>query len=154
VPWAELACSRVGDDGDVMVVQLTRPALRLLSGPAARTGCQLGCLHGVGNRSPTRRGEDVCVSGSRRVSWPTPQSGSGAAHTRRRLFVRDRELCEVESCRAVKTSQRGPSSRELVGGSPNWSVSGGETWTDPQGGYPSGCRLTNGGSRPKSVGGV
>jgi hypothetical protein len=32
-------------------------------------------------------------------------------------------------------------------------VSGGETWTDPQGGYPSGCRLTNGGSGPKSVGG-
>jgi hypothetical protein len=26
-------------------------------------------------------------------------------------------------------------------------VSGGETWTDPQGGYPSGCRLTNGGIR-------
>jgi hypothetical protein len=25
-----------------------------------------------------------------------------------------------------------------------WQVSGGETWTDPQGGYPSGCRLTNG----------
>jgi hypothetical protein len=25
-------------------------------------------------------------------------------------------------------------------------LSGGETWTDPQGGYPSGCRLTNGGS--------
>jgi hypothetical protein len=24
-------------------------------------------------------------------------------------------------------------------------LSGGETWTDPQGGYPSGCRLTNGG---------
>jgi hypothetical protein len=24
-------------------------------------------------------------------------------------------------------------------------LSGGETWIDPQGGYPSGCRLTNGG---------
>jgi hypothetical protein len=24
-------------------------------------------------------------------------------------------------------------------------LSGGETWTDPQGCYPSGCRLTNGG---------
>jgi hypothetical protein len=30
-------------------------------------------------------------------------------------------------------------------------VSGGETWTDPQGGYPSGCRLIDGGSGPKSV---
>jgi hypothetical protein len=26
-------------------------------------------------------------------------------------------------------------------------LSGGETWTDPQGGYPSGCRLINGGIR-------
>jgi hypothetical protein len=34
-----------------------------------------------------------------------------------------------------------------------FSLSGGETWTDPQGGYPSGCWLTNGGSRPKSVSG-
>jgi hypothetical protein len=30
-------------------------------------------------------------------------------------------------------------------------LSGGETWTDPQGGYPSGCRLIDGGSRLKSV---
>jgi hypothetical protein len=29
----------------------------------------------------------------------------------------------------------------------------GETCTDPQGGYPSGCRLSSGGSIPKSVGG-
>jgi hypothetical protein len=32
-------------------------------------------------------------------------------------------------------------------------LSGGETRTDPQGGYPSGCRLIDGGSGPKSVGG-
>jgi hypothetical protein len=32
-------------------------------------------------------------------------------------------------------------------------LSGGETWTDPQGGYPSGCRLTNGGTGAKSVDG-
>jgi hypothetical protein len=32
-------------------------------------------------------------------------------------------------------------------------LSGGETWIDPQRGYPSGCRLTNGGSEPKRVGG-
>jgi hypothetical protein len=30
---------------------------------------------------------------------------------------------------------------------------GGETCTDPLGGYPSGCRLIDGGSGPKSVGG-
>jgi hypothetical protein len=32
-------------------------------------------------------------------------------------------------------------------------VSGGEAWTDPQGGYPSGCRLIDGGSGSKSVSG-
>jgi hypothetical protein len=71
VPRAELACCRVGD-GNGMAVQLSRPALRPLSGPAARIGRQLVCLHGAGNRSPTRRGEDARVSGSRRMSWPTP----------------------------------------------------------------------------------
>jgi hypothetical protein len=30
---------------------------------------------------------------------------------------------------------------------------GDETWTNPQGGYPSDCRLFDGGSGPKSVGG-
>jgi hypothetical protein len=34
-----------------------------------------------------------------------------------------------------------------------YPLSGGETWTDPQGGDPSGCRLTWRGSRTKSVGG-
>jgi hypothetical protein len=38
----------------------------------------------------------------------------------------------------------GPQARQLLGG---------ETCTDPQGGYPSGCRLIDGGSGPKSVGG-
>jgi hypothetical protein len=32
-------------------------------------------------------------------------------------------------------------------------LSGGETCTDPQGGYPSGCRWIDGGSVPKSVSG-
>jgi hypothetical protein len=35
VPRAELACGRVGDDGDVMVALLVRPALRLSAGRAA-----------------------------------------------------------------------------------------------------------------------
>jgi hypothetical protein len=65
---AERACGKVGDDGDGMDVQLSRPTLRLLSGPAARSGRQLVYLHGAGNRSPTRRSEDVRVSGSHRVS--------------------------------------------------------------------------------------
>jgi hypothetical protein len=37
----------------------------------------------------------------------------------------------------------------------DWSgkLSGGETCTNPQGGYPSGCRWIDGGSGPKSVSG-
>jgi hypothetical protein len=35
VPRAKFVCGRVGDDVDRMVVQPDRPALRLLSGPAA-----------------------------------------------------------------------------------------------------------------------
>jgi hypothetical protein len=110
----------------VMDVQLIRPALRLLSGPAVRTDSQLVCLHGAGNRSPTRRGEDVRVSGSHRVSWPMPQSESGIARARRRLLMRGRGLsCEAEICRARRRLLGGgPSSRELVGGAPNWSGTG------------------------------
>jgi hypothetical protein len=36
---------------------------------------------------------------------------------------------------------------------PARQLSGGQTWTDPQGGYPSGCRLIDGGLGPKSVSG-
>jgi hypothetical protein len=36
VPRAELACGRVGDDGDVMAVQPVRPTLSLMMGRAAR----------------------------------------------------------------------------------------------------------------------
>jgi hypothetical protein len=67
VPRAKLACGRVGVDGDGMVVQPGRLALRLLSGSVACMGCQLVCLHGAGNRSPTRRGGDVHALGSCRV---------------------------------------------------------------------------------------
>jgi hypothetical protein len=104
-------------------VQLSRPALRPLSGLAARVGRLLVCLHGAGNRSPTRRGEDVHVSRSRRVSWPTPQSELGIAHTRRRLVVRGGDLsCEVKNSRARRRLVGGgPFSRELVGGAPNLS---------------------------------
>jgi hypothetical protein len=38
VPRAEFACCRVGDDGDLTATQLSRAALRLLSGPAVGAG--------------------------------------------------------------------------------------------------------------------
>jgi hypothetical protein len=71
VPRAELACCRVGDDGDVTAAQPSMTVVRLPSGPAARTGRHLE-LHGAGNWRPTRRGEGACVSRSCRVAWPTP----------------------------------------------------------------------------------
>jgi hypothetical protein len=94
VPRAELACNRVGDDDDWMAAQLSKPALKLLSGPAACTDRQLVCLHGAGNRSPTHRGGDVRVSGPQRVSWPTPQLDSGTARARRRLVVQGGDYSE------------------------------------------------------------
>jgi hypothetical protein len=72
VPRAKLACGRVGDDVDGMALQPGRPALRLLSRPAACMGRQLVHLHDAGNRYPTRHGGGARAPSSRRVSWPTP----------------------------------------------------------------------------------
>jgi hypothetical protein len=136
VPRAKLACDRVGGDGDGMAVQLSRPALRLLSGPTACVDCQLVWLHGEENRSPTRRGGRVRIPGTRCVPWPTPQPESRGARAgrrlraescaRRRLLVRGRDLsCEAETCRARRRFVGGgPSWRELVVDAPNWSGTG------------------------------
>jgi hypothetical protein len=100
VSRAKLACGRVGDDGDGTTVQQGRTALRLLLGPAACMGRQLVYLHGAGNQSSTRRGGDVRSLGSRRVSWPTPQSESREARAGRGLVVRGGDLsCETEAGR-------------------------------------------------------
>jgi hypothetical protein len=77
-----------------MTVQPGRPALRFLSGPAACMGRQLVPLHGAGNRSLTRHGGGARALGSRRVSWPTPQSELGGARARRRLLVQGGDLSE------------------------------------------------------------
>jgi hypothetical protein len=79
VPRVELACCRARDDDDMTAAQPSGAVLRLLSGPAARADRQLVCLHGAGNRFPTRRDEGICVSGPRRVVWPMPQSETETA---------------------------------------------------------------------------
>jgi hypothetical protein len=88
VPRTELACCRVGDDGEVTDAQPSRAVLRLLPGPAARAVRRPVCLHGAGNRSPTRRGEGICVSRSRRVAWTMPLSEAETARANERLVVR------------------------------------------------------------------
>jgi hypothetical protein len=75
-----------------MVMQPSRAALRLMLGPAAHAGRHLVCLHGAGNQFPMCRGEVVCVSGPRRVSWPMPQSETVAARANKRLVVRGGDL--------------------------------------------------------------
>jgi hypothetical protein len=100
VPRVGLECCRVGDDGDVTAAQPSRAVLRRLPGLAARAGRQVVCLHGAGTRSPTRRDECVCVSGSRHVEWPMPQSETETPRANERLVVRDRDLSgEVETAR-------------------------------------------------------
>jgi hypothetical protein len=53
VPQAKLACGRVGDDGDGMAMQPNRPALRLLSGPAACMGASW-CIYMAWGTVPPR----------------------------------------------------------------------------------------------------
>jgi hypothetical protein len=67
VPRVQLACCRIRCDSDLMAAQLNRAALRLLSGLAARAGCQLVRMHGMGNRRPMRRSGRVHVLGLRYV---------------------------------------------------------------------------------------
>jgi hypothetical protein len=129
VPRAELACGRVGDDVDGMAVQPDRPALRLLSGPAAcmTTSWCICMARGIG---PPRVSVVVLAPQARAAchgprssrSWGELVRGidfsceAGTSRARWGLVVRDRDLsCEAETCRAR---------RRLVGGIPlvgNWS---------------------------------
>jgi hypothetical protein len=104
VPRVELACGRVGDDVDGMVVQPDRPALRLLSGPAAcmTTSWCICMVRGIVPHA-------FWWWCSRRLSWPTHQSGPGGGHERRRPVVRGRDF----SCGAETSLAR----RSLLGGS-------------------------------------
>jgi hypothetical protein len=89
VPRVEFACCRVGRDGDLMAARLNRAALRLLSGPAAHTGCQLVHLHGMGNRTPppTGRGGSVHMPGSRHVVRLVPWLEEETARANKQLVV-------------------------------------------------------------------
>jgi hypothetical protein len=116
VPRAEFACCRVGDDGDLTAAQLSRTALRLLSGPAADAGRQLVCLHGMGNRPPRVVAE--VFTRRDRATW----SGSReAARANEQLVVQGGDSsCEAERDRARRRLVRGGSSNgELVGEAPN-----------------------------------
>jgi hypothetical protein len=93
VPRAELACSRVGDEGDVMAAQPVRPALRLLAGRAVCMAINCCILHDVEIRS------SICVGGVARVVHPCPRTGRS------------------QTCRARR---RLSSSGKLVGDAANW----------------------------------
>jgi hypothetical protein len=94
VPRVEFTCCRAGRDGDLMAARLIRAALRLLSGPVARAGCQLVRLHGMGNQCPTRRSGRVHVPGAchvvRLVSWLETES----ARANEQLVMRGIDLSE------------------------------------------------------------
>jgi hypothetical protein len=112
VPWAELASGRVGDDVDGMVVQPDRPALRLLSGPAAcMTAIRCICMaRGI---VPPRVSVVVLAPQARaachgpRTSWSQGElvrggdfsCEAGTSRARWRIVVRDGAwLCEAETC--------------------------------------------------------
>jgi hypothetical protein len=109
VPLAWLACGSVGGDGDGMVVQLSKPALRLLSGPAACMGSQLVRLDGAGI-GPPRVVVEAFVPQDRATCHDPRCSRSWGE------LARGGDLsCETETYRAR---------RRLVGGGPssgNWS---------------------------------
>jgi hypothetical protein len=111
---AELACGRVGDDVDGMAVQPDRPALRLLSGPAA---CMTASWHICMARGIVPPRVSVVVLAPRVMAHVPVGAGESSceaetALARRRLVMRGGDLSGDPSC------------RELVGDATNWS----ETW--------------------------
>jgi hypothetical protein len=108
VPRAELACGRVGDDGDVMGAQSVRLALRLLSGRAGCMAANCCTCMAWGIVPHMRRLWCSCREPSLRVRAHRP--------VRADLVMRGGDfLCEVETCRV---RQRLVVGVHLVG---NWS---------------------------------
>jgi hypothetical protein len=94
VPRAELACGRVGDDGDGRAAGQT--SIKALVGAGCLHGCQLLYLRDVGNRTSTRVGGGACA-----VRLGPRASRGRTSRVRRRLVVRDGDLSyETETCRA------------------------------------------------------
>jgi hypothetical protein len=107
VPRAELACGRVGDDGDVMAVQLVRPTLSLMMGRAARMA--VNCCSRLTWRFPLLYASVAmfapCVRAHALVGVGLVMRGGDfsceveTSRARRRLVVRGGDfLCETETC--------------------------------------------------------
>jgi hypothetical protein len=116
VPRAKLTCGRVGDDVDEMAVQPGRPALRLLSGPAACMAVSW-CICMAQGIVPPRVTVEALVPQARAACHGPCLSQS------RGELVRGGDLsCETEICRARRRLLGGdPSCGELVEDAANWS---------------------------------
>jgi hypothetical protein len=111
VPRVEFECCRVERDDDLMAARPNRAALRLLSGPAARAGCQLVRLRGMGNQPSTRRSESVHVPRSRHVVQLASWSEAETARANEQLVVQGGDLSEgIPLIRNL--SKKLPTSRE------------------------------------------
>jgi hypothetical protein len=101
VPQAELACGRVGDDGDVMAAQPVRPTLRLLAGWAACMAASC-CSCMTWRFVPPLASVAVlvpCVRAHAPVGIGLLVRG-GDFSCEVRLVVQDGDLlCEAETCR-------------------------------------------------------
>jgi hypothetical protein len=109
VPRAKLACVRVGDDVDVMVAQLGRPALRLLSGPAACMAASWRICMARVVIPPHVIAKVLAPQAVPHVMTHSPVRVGGSS-------------CEVDTCRARQRLVGGdPPCGELVGDAANWS---------------------------------
>jgi hypothetical protein len=104
-----------------MAARLSKAALRLLSELNVRVCRQLVCLHGMGNRRPTRCSGRVHVMRLCHVVRDASWSETESARANELVVVRGGDLsCEAETCRARRRLVgEASSSRELVGEASN-----------------------------------
>jgi hypothetical protein len=101
VPRAELACCRVGDDGDVVAAQLSRAILRLLLGLATRAATSWCVCMARGIGSPRIAVKMFASRG--RAACRGPRHVSGTSRVRQRLVVQGGNFpCEADTCRAMR----------------------------------------------------